>query len=264
MKVALGIVHGESVNSWYHHSVVGFLQKNNPTHHVFHDHICIRSGPLLSAGRGVLAGQFLENTDADALLTLDSDMVFEPERIYQHVTAFEQIREQHPDVGVLGGLAFISADARCRNPLPNVWVPGQHEGQFLQLSDFPRDSLIEVGATGAACLIIAREVLEKFAGEKVNPYHHIPLVNWPMLARNVKFSDDIDQIAAELKSAVWRADQCGEDISFCMRVRDAGYKIFLHTSLIYDHAKSTLLGVEEFDRARTAAITAQEAINVTA
>ena len=256
MKVSLGVVHGSEISGWYHHSMVGLLTKNNPTDHVLDDHICDRSGPLLSAGRGVLAGQFLTQTDSDALLMLDSDMVFTPERIYQHIEVFAECRKTYPDLGVLGGLAFISSDPRNAKPQPNLWMPGKHPGQFHQLVNYPPSALVEVGGTGGACLLIAREVLEKFAGEKINPFHHIPLVNWPMLARNVMQMDDIHQAAEEMRYATWGADQCGEDISFCMRVHQAGYRIFVHTGLIYDHAKSTLLGEQEFQMAYPQALEA--------
>lgn len=254
MKVTLGTVHGQEINSWYHHSMVRLLTHNQglisakiDVPHTIEDHLCIRSGPLLSAGRGILAGTFLQNTDSDALLMLDSDMVYTPELIYRHIDYFAQCREQHPDLGILAGLAFISSDPRNAHPLPNLYSKrDQHSDQLLQLTNYPQNALVEIEAAGAACIIIAREVIQKFADEKINPFHHIPLLNWGMLARNVAAMDNPAQIEAEMKYAVWGADQCGEDISFCMRVRQAGYKIFSHTGLIYDHAKSTLLGEGEY------------------
>jgi hypothetical protein len=67
-----------------------------------------------------LVGTFLEKSDSDALIMLDSDMVFTPAHIYQMVELFAQCRQQYPDVGVLGGLAFISSDPRNQNPKPNI------------------------------------------------------------------------------------------------------------------------------------------------
>lgn len=246
MKVSLGIVHGQEINSWFFHSMVGILAQANPTNHVLDDHLCIRSGPLLSMGRGVLAGTFLEKTDADALLMLDTDMVFTPQMIYQMIETFAQAREQHPDLGVLGGLAFISSDPRNAGPKPNIYLPGKHPGQLLQMGDYPPNALVEVAAAGAACLIVAREVFEKFAGEGINPFHHVPILDWGLLAHNVSQMEGRDQIANEIRYAVERADQLGEDLSFCKRVREAGYRIFVHTGLVFDHAKSTLLGEQEF------------------
>ena len=108
MKVSLGIVHGSEVNGWFFHSMVDLLNKNNPTEHVFDDHVCVRSGPLLSAGRGILAGQFLAQSDADALLMLDADMRFEVLTIFQMVDLFARLKAEHANLGMLGGLAFIS------------------------------------------------------------------------------------------------------------------------------------------------------------
>lgn len=242
MKVSLGIVHGAEIDGWHYHSIIGLLTKKNPTGHVLDDHVCVRSGPLLSAGRGTLVGQFLTQTDSDALFMLDSDMKFTPELIYTHIDFFDQCRQTYPDLGILGGLTEISSDPLGQVRKPNVWVAGKHPGQFYQVSEVPENALMEVGGTGAACLLISREVLEKFAGEKINPFHHVPLVNWPMLARNVINMTDMEQAAEEIRYAVWGADQCGEDMSFCMRVRHAGYRIFVHTGLHYGHSKSILLG----------------------
>ena len=249
MKVSVGIVHGQEIDSWFFHSMIGLLTQANPTTHVLDNHVCIRSGPLLSMGRGVLAGTFLENTDSDALLMLDSDMKFDTGLIYTMIDLFERLRGEYPNLGVLGGLAFISSDPRNQKPKPNVWAGGKHPGQLHEIHDYPQDALMEVGGTGGACLLIAREVLEKFAAEKINPFHHIPILNWEMLARNVMGMDDWNQATQEIRRAVWDSDQLGEDMSFCARVRDIGYRVFVHTGLKFDHSKATLLGEPEFRKA---------------
>lgn len=256
MKVTLGVVHGKDIDSWYFHSMIGLTTAPRMSDHVIDEHICIRSGPLLSAGRGSLAGSFLEHTTSDALLMLDSDMAFKPARIYEMIDVFARAREQYPDLGALGGLAFIGSDERNTRPKPNLWVAGKFPGQHIQLNDYPENALVEVSTTGAACVIIAREVLQGFADEKVNPFHYLSIVNWPMLARDVCGMDDWQAAAAKIQKAVWNADQLGEDMSFFTRVRANGWRVFVHTGLQFDHAKSILLGEQEFRQVQAAQVVA--------
>lgn len=250
MKVAIGVVHGQEIDGWFFNSMIDLATRNNDTGYEITEFINIRSGPLLAAGRGVLAGSFLEGTDADLLVTLDSDMAFTPERVFQLVDTFVRQRTQMPELGVLGGLAFISNSPTLARPLPNLWIEHQTmRGEFLQLQTFPPGALIEVGATGGACLCIARDVLEKFAAEKINPYHHVCKVDYAALARQIQELDDLSAIEALMRDTVNRADQYGEDISFCWRVKDLGYRILVHTGIIFDHSKATLLGELQYHAA---------------
>ena len=266
MKVAVGTVHGEDINGWYYHSILGlqaWLRTHrdpaDPSFLDMDDFVMVRSGPALAMGRGRLIGAFLESTDADALLMIDADMSFAPETIVAMVNAFTEMREKYPNVGILGGLAFISNDPRAVNPAPNLWIDNPRlRHNIVKLPEYAPDTLYEVAATGAACVIIAREAIEKVSAEG-NPFHHINLVNYPMLARNLSTMDDVDAIEEMVKAHVEVADQLGEDLSFCYRVRQAGFRIFVHTGLRFDHAKAILVGEPEYQAAQAAALTAQEA-----
>lgn len=266
MKIAVGTVHGEDLNGWYVHSLLGltsWVRRHSDPETVEHldidDYIMIRSGPALAMGRGKLTGTFLEQTDADALLMIDADMGFEPQTIVAMVNAFSDMRDQYDNVGVLGGLAFISNDPRAIRPAPNLWIENPRiPGNIVKLPEYAPDTLYEVAATGAACVLIGRDVLEKVSAEG-NPFHHINLVNYGMLARNLATMDDPGAIEEMCRAHVEVADQLGEDLSFCYRVRQAGYRIFVHTGLRFDHAKAILVGEPEYQAAQAAATQAQEA-----
>lgn len=249
MKVTLGAVHGEDVNGWFHHSMTGLRawRTANPGVLDIDDEVMVRSGPLLSAGRGALAAAFLDNTKGEALLMLDSDMAFTPDKIVELVQTFEKVRAEHENVGMLGGLAFISNNPRLDSPMPNIWMPDPKIPERLyHQSTFPKDSLLEIGATGGACIIIHRDV---FTAIKRHWFHHIPALQWQLLARDVAKMTDPSEVESTIRGAVWDADQLGEDMSFCIRARAHGFRIFMHTGIVFDHAKSTLLGMEEYDRA---------------
>ena len=266
MKFTLGAVHGEKVDGWFHHSMTGlraFLKKH-PDALDLDDEVQVRSGPLLSAGRGALAAAFLENTNGEALIMLDSDMVFEPQMLIEFAQTFEKVRAEHENVGMLGALAFISNNARLHSPMPNIWMPDPKIPERLyHQSTFPKNSLLEIGATGGACLIIHRDV---FTAIKRHWFHHIPALQWQLLAQDIAKMDDPKEIEPMIRGAVWDADQLGEDMSFCIRARAHGFRIMLHTGIVFDHAKSTLLGMEEYDRAveahRVADIARAEAIRL--
>ena len=268
MKVVFGTVHGEDVNGWFFHSTVAltsWVRRHSadpslPEYINLDDYTFCRSGPAMAMGRGHLIGTFLEKTDGDALIMVDSDMAFIPQTIVEMVHLFEKMREDDPTVGILGGLAFISNDPRVIMPRPTLWMDDPIQpGMIKAVNGYNPNTLYEVAATGGACVIIHREVLEKVVKDG-NPFHHVNLVNYPMVARSVAQMTDPDEIAPYLQSHVDNADQLGEDISFCRRVKKAGYRIFVHTGLKFDHAKSTLIGEPEFIEAINRQI-AQEAIH---
>ncbi len=266
MKIALGTVHGEDVNGWYLHSVLGLYawvarhkDPESPEYLSLGDSIMVRSGPALAMGRGKLVGTFLEQSDADALLMVDADMSFDASTVVAMTNAFVEMREKYDNVGMLGGLAFISNDPRAVQPVPNLWIENPRlRHNIVKLPEYAPDTLYEVAATGAACVLIGRDVLEKVSTEG-NPFHHINLVNYEMLARNVASMDDPAPISDMIRQHVEVSDQLGEDLSFCYRVKNAGYRVFVHTGLRFDHAKAILVGEPEYDAAQAAARSAQEA-----
>lgn len=262
MKVVVGTVHGEEVNAWFFHSMINlasYIRRHSQGEHTVQtidadDWALVRSGPAMALGRGRLIGTFLEQTDGDALIMLDSDMAFTPDTILQMINAFGQIREQHgDDAAMLGGLAFISNDPRHTQPIPNLWADNPEiPGYIYAVHEYQQNTLYEVAATGGACVIIHRSALEKVVkdseGRAINPFHHVPIIDWIMLAKAME-DRSIEDRAALLRDVVLGADQLGEDLSFCHRLRQAGFRLFLHTGLRFDHAKSTLIGEQEYFRA---------------
>lgn len=247
MKVSLGIVHGATVDSWFFHSIVGLLTTQSMEGHTLDDHVCIRSGPLLSAGRGQLVGSFLQHSKSDALLMLDSDQVASPATIYTLIDTFERARAEHDRLGILAGITYVQKFPRDDTPYPNIWMPYPKApyGQ-VQMTTYPPDSLIEISAAGCSNMIIHREVLEEFATQNVNPFHHVSLVDYPLLAQTLPSLDDPTKVAETIQKAVWDADQWGEDLSFCARVRANNWRMFAHTGIIFDHSKPMLLGEPEY------------------
>lgn len=225
MKLAVGIVHGETVDSWFHTSLTNLLTQRltNLTDELLPlwDVIHVRSGPALQVGRGLLVDTFLDQSDADVLLMLDSDMSFTPQTIYQMWDAFNTLPHNNgANAKILGGLAFIAAPGFLQ---PNIWVahPGEPD-DLLATFTYPDDQLLQVTATGAACLMVHREVFEKIAAEQGR--------------RGIWFAHHVLPDGSEL----------GEDLSFCRRANTAGYPIFLHTALKFGHTKSMVITEHDY------------------
>jgi hypothetical protein len=125
-------------------------------------------------------------------------MVFEAdsfERLYAH------------DLPIVGGL--------CHNRRP-PYMPilmREYDGGYAFVYDFDREvdgkGLIEVDATGAAFLLVKREVFERIAETKEEPF----AIRGP-----------------------------GEDVSFCLRAKELGYKIFVDTTVEIGHVGEVVVG----------------------
>lgn len=236
MKFVIGCLHSGNVDGHFFHSLTHLLTTQLPTADgkpsdnplPIDDIIMVRSGPALQLGRGVLCNAFIESTDADAILLLDTDMSFTPQMIHQMWDLFCRLPDiEGPHAKILGGLAFIASAPHLREPgtiVPNLWAPAPDgTRRYVQVTDVPAEKkLYKVGATGAACLMIHREVFEKIAeaqGQNGRWWYHYMLED---------------------------GDELGEDISFCRRATDAGFGIYIHTGLVFGHTKPIVLDEEDY------------------
>lgn len=255
-KVTLGAVYGETVDSWYFNAIIDLLMKPPPSGYAWANaNVGVRSGPVLSAGRGHLIGNFRENTDGDVLVMIDTDQTFTPEQFWGLVGTYRQTKQDHPELGILAGVTWMSGDPKLSNPLPNFWMTEQNTGQFIHATTYPPNALVEVAAVGCSNLVIGRDCIDKVihtdTGRQYNPFHHVPILNWKVLAEDIAGWDDPEKIETTIRKAVWEADQLGEDLSFCVRVREAGFRIIVHTGLEFGHSKSYLLDGDDYRSALT-------------
>jgi teichuronic acid biosynthesis glycosyltransferase TuaG len=161
------------------------------------------------------------------LMWIDDDMVF-PHDLLMRLLAH--------DLPFVGGLCH---DRRhpykpvMERHLDPKW--GCDPGAYGWLFDFPKDQLVEVDATGGACLLVKREVYEKIREDECR------------LRVEKEFGGPFDSNShAGERYRVLLSEYCdwwsitdhpghSEDLAFCDRVRTAGYKIFVDTSLDIGH-----------------------------
>src|SRR5690606_31048939 len=86
--------------------------------------------------------------------------------------------------------------------------------------EYPKDTLVQVAGTGAACLLIHRSVLDKM---RANHGDH-----W------------FDRVRYDDGQAI------SEDLSFCARLMQQGAKVFVHTGIKTTHHKQLWVGEDDY------------------
>lgn len=166
-----------------------------------------RSGSNISKGRNELVARFLDKTDGEWLLFIDSDMVFPEDTIVRLLAA-----AQAAGTKIISGLCvMVTGDG----PIPTLYLPAEGENEVTRVMlNAPDDQVMQVFATGAACLMIHRDVLEEFRATAP------------------------DDPFCWFQEKVIRTCWVSEDITFCLRAYELGFTVFVDTTLSIGHAKS--------------------------
>jgi hypothetical protein len=191
----------------------------------------------IASARNHIAQTFLDETAAEWLFMVDADMGFEPTIVEQLITAAES-GDEGGRFDVMGALAFALKRRLLRpNPLsaelsrlqPTVYDFAQLEGGetgFVPRFQYERDAVQPCAATGAAAVLISREILLKirarYGGSK-----------W------------FEQITHPTGAPDGGPRTFSEDLSFCVRVAAVGGRLGVDTRVKTAHAKGGLFLTEE-------------------
>lgn len=191
-----------------------------------HDGMLIRGGGpmLLPASPNTLSEQrnracafLLDESEADWLVMIDSDMGFDEDALYRLIDAADPA--ERPVLGALCfGLKKVKTDMRggwYTEPFPTLydWRPNSTgKNGFALRFDYTPNCVTQVAATGAAFLLIHRSVLDKVRAEHGDTW--------------------FDRARMEPDQGLM-----GEDISFCARLGRLGVPVFVHTGIPTTHLK---------------------------
>ena len=187
--------------------------------HVIHngDVIDLESGPRIPTARNAIVQAFLDHPKrCEWLLFVDTDMVFAPDALDRTLACADPVKAP-----IVGGLCFAGGSSGVVTPTIRI-VTAVEPLTIETLWDYPEDELIQVGATGAAWLLIHRSVLEALEVE----YREHPFT-W--------FSDSI-----------YRDKELGEDVTFCLRAGQLGFPVHVHTGIRIGHMKSQVLDQDAY------------------
>lgn len=236
-RVAVGFIHPGEVAGSFTQSLALTLLRDGPPKRITAV-IEVQSSPRIAEGRSQVVDGFLHQTTADWLWMVDSDMAWDPE-------AFDVLCK-HTDAKttpIIGGLCFGGGrsvdDAGRPHLFPTIYQlvdNGDGDLGTKVVYDYPRDELISVGATGAAFLLVHRKVftrmqsmLRTMPDGTPNPY--------PWFAEVVR-----------------KGRAVGEDITFCLRAKAAGFPIHIHTGARVRHQKRFYLDEALYDEMVAAAL----------
>lgn len=225
--VLLGYLCANEVTQSFHRSFLDLVGHDLSGPQRLHTWAAVRSSALaLPESRNSLCEQLLAGP-AQWLFMLDSDMGFAADTLDHLLIAADP--GERP---VVGGLCFAMREARTDGmggmetfPSPTILQWQRHDDglfRFTGQDHYPVNSMIRSGATGGACILIHRSVIERIGG------------NW--------FTREPDQGGKLM----------GEDVSFCNRVRDAGLPLWIHTGVRTTHFKHVWLSESDFWSSRVA------------
>ena len=206
----IGYVTGGWNRDEFTQSLVAITRRSGT---VIDDVIAIRSGPNISRSRNMLVTGFLEDFAAPWLFMADTDMVLKPDTVDRLIAAADPAERP-----VVGGLCFTENPGGP--PLPTLYeITRDGDGQpaFARHERWPDDGLVQVTATGAACLLIHRDALEtvgKRAGDGAAPW---------------------------FRESVIGSSLVGEDLTFCLRCGVAGIPVHVHTGVRAGHMKTAMI-----------------------
>lgn len=176
---------------------------------------------LLSKTRNLIVQHFLYSTEEDWLLLLDSDQFVALPAIDKLLSSADK-----ESVPFISALIFASLSDINVDPSPCIFKENEN-GVLRAYMDYPEDSLVEIDAAGAGCVLVHRSVLER-----VQEVYKDPTTgdNW------VWFQD------GPVSPLSWVA----EDMYFSRRVADSGIKLYAHTGAVLPHMKSVWVTQEHY------------------
>ena len=200
-----------------------------------HDARVLRAGgPLavrcstggLPAARNEAMRHFLDQSTAEWLWIVDTDMGFHPDTLDRLVDAADAA--QRP---VVGGLCFgqrlgdpDGLGGYLWAPFPTLYDWKQDEKGhfgFGNRLEYAPNTVTQVAGTGAACLLVHRDAAAKVRAEAGGDVWFEP----------VRYGD---------------GRPVSEDLSFCYRLGVSGVPLFVHTGVVTSHAKTTWVSQEDF------------------
>lgn len=201
------------------------------------------------------------NPPADYFWLVDDDMVGKPGDLTRLLSYKAQKR-------IVTGIATKRIDP----PVPNIrmWNAATEQHDERQLWDFDSNKLFEVDAVGAAYMLVPRILFEEMAEaylkcwfERQEDKRKFPRCDevdafWDKkeAARRKRFDGAVDAGKYIHASCYWfefkqnfvdgQAYEWGEDIAFCWKARQLGYKIFADPQVTPEHMGMYGYGVKDY------------------
>lgn len=226
-KVVIGYLHPGLVHGAFMESVLDLLVYDVAYHKRVVNgggRLAIQAGSNLAAPRNSLVRRFLEYGKADWMWMVDSDMTFAPdtlERLLEHADP-----EKAP---IVGGLCFGFDDKGDIQPTLFGLIGDEAAPKVIRYHEWPPESMFQVAATGAACLLIHKSVFERLAEVEVRPGQRGFNAAFPWF-------QEVEHDGTPVS----------EDITFCWRAGLAGIPVYVNTAVQLGHMKQRELTMDAY------------------
>ena len=170
--------------------------------------LAMKTGSLIYTARNDLATAAIQ-MDADYVLWLDSDMVFKPDILPRMMKTLQD----NDNIDILTGLYFRRVPPYSP-VLFDVLDIDKDICRFSEFDEIPHE-IFEVGGCGFGCVLMRTDVFFDVQGKHGNMF--APMGN------------------------------NGEDVAFCWRARDCGFKIYCDPSIICGHVGYSVVDNQFFD-----------------
>ncbi len=226
--VAIAYLHSNQVAYSWHYSMLqlllGDLEASQRLRRGGILAIRCPSAGLLPNARNRAVAHFLAQGKAAWLWFVDTDMGFPPDTVHRLLEAADPTGRP-----IIGALCFAqreigedSCGGQQTIPTPTIfdWTTDEDGmGAFEIRVAYERDVATRCDGTGAACLLVHRDALERMQSA-YGP-------TW------------FDRIPA-------RDGSVGEDLSFCMRARELDIPVHVHTGVRTTHLKPVWLAEDDY------------------
>lgn len=178
------------------------------------------SGPRVAEARSQVVDEYLKAfPNSPWLLFIDSDMTFSPDAVRTLMAAAHPI-----NAPIVGGLCFAgSLEGRIR---PVMFRLTSSNGEMEEIEHYEPNTLMQVGATGAAFLLVHRNVWLTLSAR----FRKIP-------------GTDVESPYPWFVEGMVNAQGApyGEDVAFCLRANACGIPVHVHTGAKIGHVKPVVL-----------------------
>ena len=217
-RVVVGFVHPVDVAAGFMQSLLMLTAHDMTSSQRIADIQMENASANISNARNKIARDFLQRGKAEWLWMVDADMTFGPDTLDRLLDSAHDA--SHP---IVGGLCFGIHDHRLFPTLYGFETDDDGRPYTVRFNTYPDHGKLQVHATGAACLLIHRKVLQAIADAT---------------EAGAKFTNRAYPWFQETEMG---GQPVGEDVTFCLRAGVLGFPVHVDCDIRIGHQKTVIL-----------------------
>lgn len=223
-SVALGYCFGEQKKEF--RDSLRDLQIYNSLHGGILQYEIPIGGCYIEENRNEMVRRFRKHCGEDSnlqwLLSVDADIDFAPEMAYALYEQADPVKRP-----IMSGIYFSRLGEH--GEIVPVWFVDKQNGKYSPPKELG-GGMQEVDAVGMGFVLIHRSVFDKMAKVYASD-------SWTWFGRDTTYN---------VEDGTWH--HLGEDLCFCRRAKNLGFRVWGHSAIQVGHIKATALSYEQWLR----------------